>query len=125
MNFEERILDDVARLHERLDAMQHRSRVRHGWLKYVLHDLEYNPNTQYRVHISASYFWIVSAVPILIFFFAFPDEWLKYGVLITLIYSLYANFATDYGAASAALAAMGQAPLPEVPGKEFQPPCQD
>ena len=93
----------------------HATRLRHGWLRAVIHDLEYNPRTQYTVHIRAAYFWLVSAIPILILFFGFPTEWLAWGVLVTLLYSLYANFATDYGAASAALAAMGQQPLPEIP----------
>ena len=90
-------------------------RTRHGWLKPLLRDLETNPRTQFKVHVIGAYFWLVTAIPILVLFFAFPDLWLSIGVLITLLYSLYANFATDYGAASAALAAMGRLPLPEIP----------
>lgn len=118
MNELQVLATEVSLLRGQVAAM-HRAhtsaRMRHGWLRPILHDLEYNPHTQYRVHIGAAYFWIVSAVPILVFFFGWPDQWLQYGVLITLIYSLYANFATDYGAASAALAAGGGTPLPEIP----------
>lgn len=115
---EAQLLGEIEALHKKLDRLQlsHRRQfAARSWLGPVLHDLEYNPKTQYRVHITASYFWIISAIPILIFFFGFPDQWLQYGVLVTLIYSLYANFATDYGAASAALAAMHEAPLPVIP----------
>lgn len=117
MTKEEEILQEIGKLHQKLDRAHYNQIVRHGWLRHLLHDLEYNPKTQYRVHITASYFWIVSAVPILFFFFGFPTQWIQYGVLVTLIYSLYANFATDYGAASAALAAMHEDPLPEIPGE--------
>jgi hypothetical protein len=93
--------------------------MRHGWLRFVIHDLEYNPKKQYRIHIAAAYFWILTATPILFLFFGFPEQWLQWGVVITLLHSLYANFATDYGAASAALAAIGNASLPEVPIEPF------
>jgi len=36
-------------------------------------------------------------------------------VFVILMYSLYANLATDYGAMSAALAAQGKGPPPEIP----------
>jgi hypothetical protein len=38
---------------------------------------------------------------------------------MSLLYSLYANFAAQYVAASTALAAIGNAPLPEVPSEQF------
>ena len=47
--------------------------------------------------------------------------WLKLGIFITLIYSIYANLATDYGAMSAAEAAFGQPQPPPIP-LEPQPP---
>jgi hypothetical protein len=39
-------------------------------------------------------------------------------VFITLIYSIYANLATDYGGMSSAMAAKGSKPLPEIPLEE-------
>jgi hypothetical protein len=54
-------------------------------------------------------------------FFFTPTLWLKLGIFITLIYSIYANLATDYGAMSAAEAAFGQPQPPPIP-LEPQPP---
>jgi hypothetical protein len=115
---EQQLLEEVRALRAQL-THPHSLGMRHGWLKLVIHDLEYNPKTQYRVHIAAAYFWILTATPILLLFFGFPEQWLQWGVLITLLYSLYANFATDYGAASAALAAIGNTPLPDVSSESF------
>jgi hypothetical protein len=93
----------------------HRPQMRHGWLKLFVHDLEYNPQTQYKVHFYAAIYWLINFPIILILFFAFPDIWLQVGLLVTLVYSIYANLATDYGAMSAAEAATGSGPLPEIP----------
>lgn len=89
--------------------------MRHGWLKLFVHDLEYNPQTQYKVHLYAAYFWVINAIAVTIALFAFPDQWNMIAVFYVALVSLYANFATDYGAMSATLAAMGQMPLPEIP----------
>lgn len=91
------------------------ARMRHGWLRLVVHDLEYNPRTQYRVHFYAAVYWLLNFPVILFVFFAYPEVWLQVGLLVTLVYSIYANLATDYGAMSAALAAQQQPPLPEIP----------
>jgi hypothetical protein len=48
-----------------------------------------------------------------------PTLWLKLGIFITLIYSIYANLATDYGAMSAAEAAFGEPQPPPIP---LEPP---
>ena len=45
--------------------------------------------------------------------------WLKLGIFITLLYSIYANLATDYGAMSAAEAAFGEPQPPPIP---LEPP---
>jgi VIT1/CCC1 family predicted Fe2+/Mn2+ transporter len=106
-------------LHAKVDTLQHQQRAygvyRHHWLSHIIHDLEYEPRVQRRIHLVAAWVWLVSAIPILILFFFFPEEWLAWGVLITLLYSLYANFSTDYSGISAAQAAMGTHPMPEVP----------
>lgn len=117
MTKEEEILQEIDKLHKKLDHLHARQYMRHGWLKHLLHDLEYNPYTQYRVHITASYFWIVNIFVVLLVQQLFSDAWSQIAVLYVAIVSLYANFATDYGAASASLAAMGSNPLPEVPGE--------
>jgi hypothetical protein len=89
--------------------------LRHGWLSHIIKDLETNPRTQYKVHLYGVIYWLINFPLIAAFFFFLPNEWLKWGVFITLQYSIYANFATDYGAMSAAMAAFGQSPLPEIP----------
>lgn len=60
---------------------------------------------QLKIHQIASYVWIVNFVLAVIVFFAFPGLWAHASVLYLVLVSLYANFATDYGAVSAALAA--------------------
>lgn len=89
--------------------------VRHGWLKLVIKDLETNPRTQYKVHLYGVVYWIINFPLVTALFFGAPALWLKWGVFITLFYSIYANFATDYGAMSAAMASFGEHPLPELP----------
>jgi hypothetical protein len=47
-------------------------------------------------------YWLINFPLICCLFFLTPVLWLKLGIFITLIYSIYANLATDYGAMSAA-----------------------
>jgi hypothetical protein len=97
-----------------LRRAQAASRNRHGWLKFIVKDLETNPHTQYRVHLYGVVYWLVNFPLVTCLFFFEPALWLKLGIFITLIYSIYANFATDYGSMSAAMAAYGD-PAPEIP----------
>src|SRR5690349_16193966 len=66
-----------------------------------IHKLEYDPQTQYRFHLSATWFWMfcILSTP---FVAAFRDNLL--GMLIMEV-SLWANAATHFGAMSSALAA--------------------
>jgi hypothetical protein len=89
----------------RLESLHRRSLMRHGWLKPIVNDLETNPRTQYKVHLYGAIYWLVNFPLVIALFFGAPALWLKLGIFITLIYSIYANFATDYGAMSAAMAA--------------------
>lgn len=95
--------------------MNRQRTIRHGWLKFVIKDLETNPKTQYKVHLYGAIYWLINFPLVAALFFGEPGLWLKLGVFITLVYSIYANFATDYGAMSAAMASFGQNPLPELP----------
>ena len=96
---------DVARLHAAHTAVH----IRHGWMSLLFKDLSTNPYTQYKVHIGgAAIYWLINFPLICCLFFFTPTLWLKLGIFITLIYSIYANLATDYGAMSAAEAAFGQ-----------------
>ena len=106
----DRLHDEISRVHRMIEA---RGGV--GWLRFIIRDLEVNPHTQYRVHLWGAVYWLVNFPAVTLLFFFAPGLWLKLGIFITLIYSIYANFATDYGAMSAALAAYGGDPLPEIP----------
>lgn len=111
----------MAGLQGRLDIVHNRVALRHGWLRFLIKDLETNPRTQYKVHLYGVVYWLVNFPLVAFLFFEFPAEWLKWGVFITLVYSIYANFATDYGAMSAAMAAFGPGPLPEIPVETHVP----
>ena len=66
--------------------------------------LEDDAKTQAKFHLSMAWFWVAN-VPIVTYLFLYqPDIWIKYGVFYILLASLYANFATDFGALSAAQA---------------------
>jgi hypothetical protein len=99
----------------RVEAVHTAGRMRHGWLKHVVDGLETDPHVQYKVHLYGVVYWLINFPLVCALFFGEPALWLKLGIFITLIYSIYANFATDYGAMSAAMAAYGQGPLPELP----------
>jgi len=79
--------------------------MRHGWLKFVVKDLETNPHAQFAVHKWGAFYWLLNFPLITALYIFEPHLWLALGIFITLIYSIYANFATDYGAMSAAMAA--------------------
>lgn len=69
-----------------------------------IREFEDDAKVQGIFHQRMAYFWLIN-IPIIAFmFFALPDVWNRYGLFYTLICSLYANFATDYGALSAAQA---------------------
>ena len=82
--------------------------VRHGWLKFLIKDLETNPHSQFTVHKWGSVYWLINFPVITALYIFAPGLWLSLGIFITLIYSIYANLATDYGAMSAAIAAFDQ-----------------
>jgi hypothetical protein len=85
---------------------------RHGWVLALFRALakdkerfETDAELQFKIHKFASYFWIVNFCVALFVFFVFPGLWASASVLYLVLVSLYANFATDYGAVSASLAA--------------------
>jgi len=106
---------DVARLHAAHTAVH----MRHGWMNMLFKDLSTNPHTQYKVHMWGAIYWLINFPLICCLFFFTPTLWLKLGIFITLIYSIYANLATDYGAMSAAEAAFGEMQPPPIP---LEPP---
>lgn len=112
---EDPVLAEIRQLHADILRIRHPVPVRHGWVRVLARDLETNPDTQYNVHRYGVYYWLVNFPLVTLLFFLDPSVWLKWGIFITLVYSIYANLATDYGAMSAAMAARGQAPLPPIP----------
>lgn len=113
---------EMTALRRHADALRVPVVMRHGWLKHVVKGLEDDPHVQYRVHLYGAVYWLANFPLVTCLFFFAPSLWLKLGIFITLVYSIYANLATDYGAMSAAMAAFGQSPLPEIPVQEHVEP---
>lgn len=115
---------EAAALHVKVDRLSVTPLViqRHAWVKHILHDFEYNPKTQYKVHLTAMWVWTFSMITVVCLFTFANRFWQIVSVLYLVLISLYANWATDYGAMSAALAAMNQPPLPEVPLEQHVDP---
>ena len=78
---------DVARLHAAHTAVH----IRHGWMSLIFKDLSTNPYTQYKVHMWGAIYWLINFPLVCCLFFLTPTLWLKLGIFITLIYSIYAN----------------------------------
>jgi len=109
------VLEEIRQLRTDMLKLQQQRQLRYGWLKIVARDLETDPDTQFTVHKWASFYWLVNFPAVTLLFFFAPAVWLKWGIFITLIYSIYANLATDYSGMSAALAIRGLPPLPPIP----------
>lgn len=78
---------------------------RHSWIKRFVHDFEYNPRFQFKLHVIAILFWWVNFVLGTLVMLLWPHLWVEIGVYYVFCLSLYANADTDYDAMSAALAA--------------------
>lgn len=102
------LLAEIKKLNAKVDSMAiHRPvMMRHGWLKHVVKGLEEDPAVQAKVHKVASYWWVINFPIVAFLFFGMPHVWITVGLLMNTFYSLYANFATDYGALSAAQASL-------------------
>jgi len=80
--------------------------VRQGWLSALLNKFNTDPKLQYKIHITMTYVWVVNMiVAIGVFVFA-QGLWQKASILYLVLVSLYANFATDYGAVPGSEAAI-------------------
>jgi hypothetical protein len=127
---DDRVADELAALRTEVAALRAlqgggrphglrlQRRMGEGKARLVIRDLETNPDTQFKVHRWGAIYWLCNFPVIAWLFFAYPDVWVKWGVFITLIYSLYANLATDYGAMSSAMAAKGAGQPPVIPLEE-------
>ena len=81
---------------------------RHSWLatRRQVHDLEYDPQTQWHYHLRMSWFWVVNFPIVALLFFGTPGLWIKVGLLLNTFYSLYANFDTEFDGVHSSYAAM-------------------
>lgn len=70
--------------------------------RHVIHALQVDPHVQYRFHKIMSMFWIGMMCAVLFVAALHPNP----ADLFIIEASLYANFATEFGAMSSALAAM-------------------
>lgn len=79
------------------------------FIRRDVHQLEYDPAMQYRFHFALTWFWFLTMV-------ALPFVPVLWGhtlpALVVQEISLWANFATHFGAMSAALAAQQTTQIP-------------
>lgn len=75
-------------------------------VKNDAHLFEYDSTTQWKFHKKMTWFWVLNFPFMFIMYFGFPKEWIALGLLLNTIYSLYANFDTEFGAIPASYAAM-------------------
>jgi hypothetical protein len=64
--------------------------------------LDNNPNVQLKIHTVGFWYWTINFPIVAYMFFFYPHVWLKWGLFITLIYSIYANWTSDYTGMSSA-----------------------
>ena len=70
-------------------------------VRILIEDIDTNPKIQNKVHTWGFWYWTINFPIITYLFFYQPVLWLKYGLFITLIYSIYANWTSDYTGMSA------------------------
>lgn len=82
--------------------------MRHGALKKAVAravgTFEHDPDFQIQFHKVAMLFWLFAGVAGATWCVLFPASWVKTGVLLVYLISIYANWDTDYDAVSAASA---------------------
>lgn len=66
------------------------------FLKPFLNEIDNDPRVQLRIHTYGFYYWTINFPLIAYMFFYLPAIWTRWGLFITLIYSIYANWTSDY-----------------------------
>lgn len=66
------------------------------FLSRFVKNIDENPRIQLKIHTVGFWYWTINFPLITYLFFYMPDAWAKYGLFITLIYSIYANWTSDY-----------------------------
>lgn len=72
---------------------------RHPIIRLVglfIKDIDQNPSIQLRIHTVGFWYWILNFPAVTYLFFCQPALWMQWGLFITLVYSIYANFTSDY-----------------------------
>ena len=65
-------------------------------IKPFIKKVDNDPRIQLKIHTVGFWYWTIN-FPIITYMFFFQQTvWLKYGLFITLIYSIYANWTSDY-----------------------------
>lgn len=64
--------------------------------------LDNDPTVQLKIHTVGFWYWTINFPIIAYMFFFYPKVWTKWGLFITLIYSIYANWTSDYTGMSSA-----------------------
>lgn len=65
-----------------------------------VNQLDNDPHLQLKIHTIGFWYWTIN-FPIITWLFLFDQRWwLKWGLFVTLIYSIYANWSTDYSGMS-------------------------
>lgn len=65
-------------------------------LRKDAYELDNNPQVQLRIHTAGFWYWTINFPLVAYMFFFQPGAWNKWGLFITLLYSIYANWTSDY-----------------------------
>ena len=80
--------------------------------------LDNNPRVQLKIHTVGFWYWTINFPLITYMFFFQKHLWLQYGLFITLIYSIYANWTSDYTGMSSSQSVINTENNPNIGVKE-------
>lgn len=67
-----------------------------------VNELDNDPHVQLKIHTVGFWYWTIN-FPIIVYMFFFQKTlWFQWGLFITLMYSIYANWTSDYTGMSSA-----------------------
>lgn len=74
----------------------------------LVHKIDDDPQIANRIHTFGFWYWTAN-FPIVVYLFVFESTlWAKWGLFITLVYSIYANWTSDYTGMSASQSVLEQ-----------------
>ncbi len=76
------------------------------WVVRGVRAMEFNPHTQWKYHLTMTWFWIANFLAVTIWLVFFRQSWETYGVFYVAIASVYANAVSDFTGVHAAWAAL-------------------